>query len=198
MYTLTKARRHYFIVIWFPTSNKHIFFKNEPALRHFRHTRYLQLDSIMAFWLEMWGRGSRCSRGEFIAKEGGGWRGSGGRDLYRAKQRVVIRLACEREPGGSCSFLSPPLHLPSCPSARPVYLFRALPDQGGELGEDEVDAFQTRVFQLNDLLFHYGLERQIWGEQACPVVRHHGSNGLMVAGMDTVGAAWAVTRGWGW
>lgn len=85
------------------------------------------------------------------------------------------------------SFLSPPLHLPPPPSARPVYLFRALPDQGGELGEDEVDAFQTRVFQLNDLLFHYGLERQIWGEQACPVVRHHGSNGLMVAGMDTVG-----------
>lgn len=95
------------------------------------------------------------------------------------------------------SFLSPPLNLPPSPSARPVYLFRALPDQGGELGEDEVDAFQTRVFQLNDLLFHYGLERQIWGEQACPVVRHYGSNGLMVAGVDTVGAAWAVTRGWG-
>lgn len=56
------------------------------------------------------------------------------------------------------------------------YLLRALPDQGGELVEDEVDAFQTRVFQLNDLLFHYGLERQVWGEQACPAMRHHGSS----------------------
>lgn len=63
------------------------------------------------------------------------------------------------------------------------YLLGALPDQGGELGEDEVDAFQTRVFQLNDLLFHYGLERQVRGEQACPAVRHHGSgHDLMAAG----------------
>ncbi|KAF3844114.1 hypothetical protein F7725_016162 [Dissostichus mawsoni] len=47
---------------------------------------------------------------------------------------------------------------------------------GSKLGDNEVDTFQTGVFQLNDLLFHYGLKRQVWGEQACPVVvRHHGS-----------------------
>ncbi len=48
------------------------------------------------------------------------------------------------------------------------YLISALPDCVDELLDDQVDAFQTRLFQLNDLLFHYGLKRQVWGEQACP------------------------------
>lgn len=65
-------------------------------------------------------------------------------------------------------------------STGPVYLFGALPDQGGEFCDDEVDAFHTRVFQLNDLFFHYGLKCQVWREQACPVVRHQGSRSFNV------------------
>lgn len=48
------------------------------------------------------------------------------------------------------------------------YLIGALSDCVDELLDDQVDAFQTGLFQLNDLLFHYGLKRQVWGEQACP------------------------------
>ena len=58
--------------------------------------------------------------------------------------------------------------MPTFGSGWPVYLICALHDQRRELGDDEVNAFQTRVFQLNDLLFHYGLKRQVGGEQACP------------------------------
>lgn len=71
-------------------------------------------------------------------------------------------------------FFNPSL-FPSQPSAIHIYLLSALPDQGDKLGDDQVYTFQTGVFQLNDLLFHYSLKRQVWGEQACPVMRHHGS-----------------------
>lgn len=67
------------------------------------------------------------------------------------------------------------IHLLSKLSLSALYLFSALPDQGDKLGDDQVDTFQTWVFELNDLLFHYGLKRHVWGEQACPVVMHHGS-----------------------
>lgn len=49
-----------------------------------------------------------------------------------------------------------------------VYLISALSDCVDELLDHQVDAFQTRLFQLNDLLFHYGFKRQVWGKQACP------------------------------
>lgn len=48
------------------------------------------------------------------------------------------------------------------------YLISALSDCVDELLDDQVDAFHTGLFQFNDLLFHYGFKRQIWGEQACP------------------------------
>lgn len=48
------------------------------------------------------------------------------------------------------------------------YLIGALPDCVDELLDDQVDAFQTGLFQLNDLLFHYGFKRHVGGEQACP------------------------------
>lgn len=48
------------------------------------------------------------------------------------------------------------------------YLIGALSDCVDELLDDQVDAFQTGLFQFNDLLFHYGLKRHVWGEQACP------------------------------
>lgn len=56
----------------------------------------------------------------------------------------------------------------ACQTFRWRYLIGALPDCVDELLDDQVDAFQTRLFQLNDLLFHYGFERQVGGEQACP------------------------------
>lgn len=49
-----------------------------------------------------------------------------------------------------------------------LYLLRALVGESGELGHDQVHAFETRLLQLNDLLFHYSLERQVWGEQTRP------------------------------
>lgn len=45
------------------------------------------------------------------------------------------------------------------------YLRSALPDCVDELLDDQVDAFETWLLQLNDLLFHYGLEGQVRGEQ---------------------------------
>ena len=53
-------------------------------------------------------------------------------------------------------------------SMPPPYLVGTLPESIDELLDDQVDAYQTRPFQLNDLLFHYGLKRQVGGEQACP------------------------------
>lgn len=58
--------------------------------------------------------------------------------------------------------------LSSSPSGCMRYLHSALPDCVDELLDDQVDAFETWFLQLNDLLFHYGLERQVWGEQARP------------------------------
>ena len=46
------------------------------------------------------------------------------------------------------------------------YLVGALPDCVDELLNDQIDTFETGRFQLNDLLFHDGLKRQVWGEQA--------------------------------
>ena len=81
--------------------------------------------------------------------------------------------------------------MPTFGSGWPVYLIRALHDQRRELGDDEVNAFQTRVFQLNDLLFHYGLKRQVGGEQACPAVGIMGfgvSMGVGAGGQSEGGA----------
>lgn len=46
------------------------------------------------------------------------------------------------------------------------YLVGALPDCVDELLNDQIDTFETGCFQLNDLLFHDGLKRQVWSEQA--------------------------------
>lgn len=46
------------------------------------------------------------------------------------------------------------------------YLVGALPDCVDELLNDQIDTFETGRFQLNDLLFHDGLKRQVWSEQA--------------------------------
>lgn len=46
------------------------------------------------------------------------------------------------------------------------YLVGALPDCVDELLNDKVDTFDTGLFQLNDLLFHNGLKRQVGSEQA--------------------------------
>ncbi len=45
------------------------------------------------------------------------------------------------------------------------YLVGALPDCVDELLNDQIDTFETGRFQLNDLLFHDGLKRQVWSEQ---------------------------------
>lgn len=47
----------------------------------------------------------------------------------------------------------------------PRYLVGALPDCVDELLNDQIDTFETGRFQLNDLLFHDGLKRQVWSEQ---------------------------------
>lgn len=46
------------------------------------------------------------------------------------------------------------------------YLVGALPDCVDELLNDQIDTFETGRFQLNDLLFHDGLKRQVWSEQS--------------------------------
>ena len=46
------------------------------------------------------------------------------------------------------------------------YLVGALPDRVDELLNDQIDTFETGRFQLNDLLFHDGLKRQVGSEQA--------------------------------
>lgn len=48
------------------------------------------------------------------------------------------------------------------------YLISALSDCVDEFLDDQVDGFQTGLFQFNDLLFHNGFKRHVWGEQACP------------------------------
>lgn len=82
-----------------------------------------------------------------------------------------------------------------CLSTVSDYLLSALPDQGDKLGDDEIDTFQTGVFQLNDLLFHYCFKRHVRGEQACPVARHHGSDTVwaMVRKKGTVVEKWKAT-----
>jgi len=45
------------------------------------------------------------------------------------------------------------------------YLVGALPECVDELLNDQIDTFETGRFQLNDLLFHDGLKRQVWSEQ---------------------------------
>ena len=46
------------------------------------------------------------------------------------------------------------------------YLVGALPDRVDELLNDQIDTFETWLFHLYDLLFHDGLKRQVWSEQA--------------------------------
>lgn len=98
------------------------------------------------------------------------------------------------------------LRLTFVPAMVHIYLLRALPDQGDKLGDDQVYAFQTGVFQLNDLLFHYGLKSQIWGEETCPVVRHHESWSSSIGGgkkgigqyiaWDRVEGRWKKRKWW--
>lgn len=45
------------------------------------------------------------------------------------------------------------------------YLVGALSDCVDELLNDQIDTFETGRFQLNDLLFHDDLKRQVWSEQ---------------------------------
>lgn len=45
------------------------------------------------------------------------------------------------------------------------YLVGALPDCVDEFLNDQIDTFETRRFQLNNLLFHDGLKRQVRSEQ---------------------------------
>lgn len=46
------------------------------------------------------------------------------------------------------------------------YLVGALPDCVDELLNDQIDTFETGRFQLNDLLFHDELKRQVWSKQS--------------------------------
>lgn len=46
------------------------------------------------------------------------------------------------------------------------YLVGALPDRVDELLNHQIDTFETGLFQLYDLLFHDGFERQVGSEQA--------------------------------
>lgn len=50
-------------------------------------------------------------------------------------------------------------------AGRLQYLVGALPDCVDELLNDQIDTFETGCFQLNDLLFHDGLKRQVGSEQ---------------------------------
>lgn len=46
------------------------------------------------------------------------------------------------------------------------YLVGALPDRVDELLNHQIDTFETGLFQLYNLLFHDGFERQVRSEQA--------------------------------
>lgn len=65
----------------------------------------------------------------------------------------------------------------TCSGVSLVYLQCALPDRIDELLDDQVNAFEARLLQLDQLLFHDGLEGHVRGEQPRPEVTHTHTQG---------------------